>query len=159
MPVESAKLQTPERLLVIGFGNDLRGDDGAGRLVANSVANWRCHGVRTISTHQLTPDHALDIANADRVLFVDASFAVTPDDVCILKRLPEAASRSALTHHVEPAEVLAMAHLLYDAYPETWLLTIPGSAFSVGDAFSPTARRNSEIAQELIRSWLAEIAD
>ncbi|MGF1587982.1 MAG: hydrogenase maturation protease [Pleurocapsa sp.] len=58
--------------LVIGYGNTLRSDDGAGQSAANQIAAWGLPNVRSLAVHQLTPELAEDIANADTVIFVDA---------------------------------------------------------------------------------------
>jgi hypothetical protein len=60
------------RLLVIGYGNELRGDDGVGPAAARAVAAWNEPGVQGIATHQLTPELADAIAGAEEVVFVDA---------------------------------------------------------------------------------------
>ena len=60
-------------LLVIGYGNTLRGDDGVGPRVAEAVAAMALPGVRTLGCHQLAPEHAEAISRADRVVFVDAA--------------------------------------------------------------------------------------
>jgi hypothetical protein len=61
-----------------------------------------------------------------------------------------------MSHHVEPAAVVGMARLLYDTCPGAWLLTIPGSAFTVGDTLSPTGKRNNDLALDLVYRWLIE---
>ena len=61
-------------VLVIGYGNTLRTDDGVGRLAAERLADDpRLDGVRVIGRHQLTPELALDVSQAALVVFVDAS--------------------------------------------------------------------------------------
>jgi len=59
--------------LLIGYGNTLRSDDGAGQKIANIVSEWNLPQWRSLSVHQLTPELALDIAQADLVIFVDAT--------------------------------------------------------------------------------------
>ncbi len=64
-------------LLIIGYGNSLRRDDGAGLVLAQRLAEqWKKdgHAVRLLLTHQLMPEMALDLAESDvaGVLFVDA---------------------------------------------------------------------------------------
>lgn len=57
-------------MLVIGYGNDLRGDDAAGLRAASLLAEqYRDH-----HHHRRTPapELAADIAMADRVVFLDA---------------------------------------------------------------------------------------
>jgi hydrogenase maturation protease len=69
----SARPQQQTEWLVIGHGNELRGDDGAGPSVARAVASWHLPGVRTLAVHQLTPELAEDLAQTKRVVFVDAA--------------------------------------------------------------------------------------
>ena len=58
--------------LVIGYGNTLRSDDGAGQRVAEKIGQWELPGVGALAVHQLTPELAENIAQADAVIFVDA---------------------------------------------------------------------------------------
>ena len=51
-------------LVVIGYGNELRGDDGAGPRVARAVAAHNLPGVQIITAHQLTPEMADGLAEA-----------------------------------------------------------------------------------------------
>src|SRR6516162_5819563 len=60
------------KVLVIGFGNTLRGDDGVGPHVAGIVASWELPGLRSMVATQLTPELAEPVAAAERVVFVDA---------------------------------------------------------------------------------------
>ena len=62
--------------LVIGYGNDLRSDDGAGRVVADRLDALALPDVTVRSVIQLTPELALEIAKFDTVVFVDASVEV-----------------------------------------------------------------------------------
>ena len=68
-----ARGQAVTEWLVIGYGNELRGDDGAGPSVGRAVASWHLPGVRTLAVHQLTPELAEDLAQTKRVVFVDAA--------------------------------------------------------------------------------------
>src|SRR5690348_5980583 len=58
--------------LVIGYGNTLRSDDGAGPRAAAEVGAWGVPGLRAWAVHQLTPELASPIASARLVVFVDA---------------------------------------------------------------------------------------
>ena len=58
--------------LVVGIGNTTRRDDAAGVLVAERVARLRPLA-DVIAVHQLVPEIAERMAEADVVVFVDAS--------------------------------------------------------------------------------------
>jgi Ni,Fe-hydrogenase maturation factor len=68
----SSSVFGPWSCLVIGYGNDLRGDDGAGPRVAELVRGWRLPGLTAIAVRQLTPELAEPLASAEFALFVDA---------------------------------------------------------------------------------------
>src|ERR1043165_3956952 len=59
-------------LLVIGYGNELRGDDAAGPEVARSIAELQLPGVEVLVRPILTPELADNVAQAATVIFVDA---------------------------------------------------------------------------------------
>lgn len=64
--------------LVIGYGNELRGDDGVGPKVAEAVEAWKLAGVSVLALRQLTPELAADLAVVRRVIFVDAALPQKP---------------------------------------------------------------------------------
>ena len=51
-------------LLVIGYGNVLRHDDGVGPRVAEAIEELNLPGVRTLVCQQLSPEHAEPVARA-----------------------------------------------------------------------------------------------
>jgi hydrogenase maturation protease len=59
------------KLLVFGWGNQSRGDDGLGAAFVGEAE--RHPGVELLVDYQLQPEHALDLVGRDEVLFVDAS--------------------------------------------------------------------------------------
>jgi hydrogenase maturation protease len=71
--VNSHNEQIPRpQVVVIGYGNTLRSDDGAGQQVATLVEDWQLPQVRSLAVHQLTPELAAELATAQMVIFVDA---------------------------------------------------------------------------------------
>jgi len=119
-----------KRVLIIGCGNSLRGDDGLGRTAAESLetllANPR---VEILQTDQLTPELAEPVSRAGLVIIIDASHTGHPgtwttEDVTI-----SAAGNSKLGHHFTPASILAYASALYHANPRMLLVTVAGRSF------------------------------
>lgn len=136
-------------LLVIGYGNTLRSDDGAGVLVAEAVSAWGRPGVRALAVHQLTPELAECLAGTGRAIFVDARLA-TEDTELAMTRLQAATSFHHAGHVGDPSSLLAVAQGVYGRCAEAWLLTVPGVDFSVGERISATAARGIELALERI---------
>jgi hydrogenase maturation protease len=130
---------------VIGYGNDLRGDDAAGPRVAELIDARALPNVRAIAARQLTPDLAEQLARADMAVFVDAyaviSEAVDAEVATQPRRIEPAAGRAALRHSSDPRELLALALTLYGHAPPAWLIAVPALTFDLGAPLSPTAEQ------------------
>jgi hydrogenase maturation protease len=126
--------------LVIGFGNALRGDDGAG-LIAAELLLERIHSpeVEIIPQHQLTPELMEPISRAARVIFIDAAVSGPAGKVHRIPLRPAPAC-ARFTHHATPESLLAGAQALYGHTPEATLYTIPGRSFEIGQELSPSVR-------------------
>lgn len=133
--------------LVIGYGNTIRSDDGAGQAVAEALATHALPGVRTQTVHQLTPDLAADLATVDRVIFVDAVpwLEDTPPTVQIQPLKPQLTNTS-LGHHCEPAALLALSAALYNHVPEAYWVLIPAVSLEFGETLSEQTRLAVAIA-------------
>ncbi len=142
------------RLLVIGYGNTLRSDDGIGPRVVAEVEQLHLSGVSTLSCDLLTPELADPISKADAVVFVDAAVDA-PRDV-LLRPLAPADSSQIMAHAADPRIMLALARDVFGRAPKAWWLTIPVENTDIGDQFSPFAERGLAVALEKIKS-LAQI--
>ena len=122
------------KMLVIGYGNELRQDDGVGPRVARIVAGWQRPDLEGIAVHQLTPELAERISQADRVMFVDAGH----DNALVQARLlePDQAAPS-WSHTCEPQSLLALAEALYGSRPNAWLMEVPAPVWASGKSFPP----------------------
>jgi hydrogenase maturation protease len=124
-------------VLVIGYGNELRRDDGVGPRVARAVAEWNLPGVAALDRHQLTPELAEAMAAADEVFFVDAS-AGDEAGVCVRPLCPNS-QRLAPGHTSNPDELLALTQALYGRRPRAWLITVPAPDLGLGEELSAAA--------------------
>jgi len=137
-------------LLVIGYGNTLRSDDGVGPKVAEAVAALRLLGVETLSCGLLTPELADPIARAERVIFVDA--AVDAPREVQLRPLTPADSSQIMAHAADPRTMLALARDVFGHAPTAWWLTIPAENMGFGEELSPSVRAGLALALEQIKS-------
>lgn len=138
-------------LLVIGYGNRLRGDDALGPLVAEAVAAWCAPGVEVLVTHQLTPDLAETLARARGVVFVDASMDVATVSIRPLEPIVPSV---AMGHAIEPGVLLGWAIQAFGHAPPAWLLRIPATTFELGAALSNGAEAGRTEAVGVIRAWI-----
>lgn len=146
-------------LLVIGYGNTLRGDDGVGYQVAEAVAEWQLPGVRSRAVHQLLPELAEAMAEVKTVVFVDA--VVGNDSVALstpleIKIQPVRAKKEASlrSHLFSPEILLILTKQLYGVTPKAYLLTIPAFDFSLGTTLSWGASTGKHLALEELKSLL-----
>jgi len=136
-------------LLVIGYGNVLRHDDGVGPRVADAVEALHLPGVRTLVCQQLSPEYAEAVAQAQMVIFVDA--AVDAPTEVQLRKLEAGESTQLMAHAADPRTMLALARDVFGHAPEAWWLTIPAVKLGFGEDLSPEAQRGLERAVEEIK--------
>ncbi|WP_298440124.1 hydrogenase maturation protease [Geobacter sp.] len=145
-------------VLLIGYGNVLRRDDGAGVALAGIVARGAGSEVRVIETQQLLPELAAELAapGVTGAIFCDARPAGPPDGEPVrLSRIAPAFGGSSLGHHLDPEALLALAEHLYGAAPPAWLVTVAGHDFGHGEGFSPEVRDALATAEEMVRALIA----
>jgi hydrogenase maturation protease len=141
------------RALVIGIGNDLRGDDGAGTAVAARVAARAAPGVRVVAVQQLGPELAEEVACADAVIFVDAS--TLADRVTVREVGPAPGARAAGSHTLDPAALLALYRDAYGRGPgAAWQVEVPAAHFEVGEPLSDATRSAVHEAVAVVRELL-----
>lgn len=126
------------QLLVIGYGNTLRSDDGVGVRVAEAVERLNLPGVRTFTSQQLSPEHADLISQAERVVFVDA--AVDAPQEVQWRELTPGDTTQLMAHAADPRTMLALARDVFGHAPQAWWLTIPAEQLGFGEALSPRAQ-------------------
>jgi hydrogenase maturation protease len=147
-------------VLVIGYGNTLRSDDGVGwraavliasdprlepdsRVASGSLfaSDPRVADVEVRAVHQLTPELAYDMSRASLVILIDASVDDPPGAISVrpLEAGDEDAGGSpgASSHHVGPRELLAVARELYGAAPALATVRIGVASMEVGESLSP----------------------
>ena len=139
--------------VVIGYGNPLRGDDGAGPKVAAAVGAVLPE-LEVLTPQQLTPELAATLARADLVVFIDAAVGDTPGTVsCDPVRCGEGAWAD---HALSPSALLRLTRDAYGLEPPAWLVRIHGQGFGLGAELSaPVVRalpRAIERVHALVRS-------
>jgi hydrogenase maturation protease len=136
--------------LIIGYGNTLRSDDGAGQIVANQIASWCLPRVRSLAVHQLTPELAEDIANFDTVIFVDAiiSSNINSEEIKI-KTIECDDQYFNLGHTSNPRSLLYLSKIIYNKILKVYWILIPAINFEFGEKISDITKK--EIEQSLAK--------
>lgn len=141
------------RLVVFGWGNTARGDDGLGPLLLEKIAALDLPNLVVVEDFQLQIEHALDLDGADLALFVDASVAAPAPF-----SFAETGPRPGLTHTshaMAPEAVLDVAvRVLGRTPPPAFVLGMRGEAFELGTALGPAARAHLEAAFAFLKPLL-----
>jgi hydrogenase maturation protease len=145
----------PSSLVVVGYGNPLRGDDAVGPQIALALTEQAQPGVRTFALHQLTPELAEAVAAAHDAIFVDAYRTEAATAAVVLRPITPHNQSQLAGHLSDPRAVLALAYAIYGRYPRAWLLGVPASRFDYGAALSPVATAGVAGALDLIRYLIA----
>src|SRR5579862_5139829 len=127
-------------VVIIGYGNPLRGDDGIGLQVIEQLKLRFpvSEVIELISCHQLNPELADDIARADHVIFIDATEKPAASDIVCESVIPQRAERP-YSHQLEPASLLAMAADLYGSCTLGTMITVAGESFNTRIGLSAKA--------------------
>lgn len=128
--------------LVIGVGNDLRGDDGVGQVVARRIEQLGLPHVRTHTVTQLTPELVEPMAECSLVLVVDADAAAGAVGV----RRVEAGGGGSMTHHVTADALVALGTSIGFDLPPTFVLGVPAHEFGLGETLSPSTAAAADAA-------------
>ena len=144
------------KMLLIGFGNPGRLDDGLGPALADAIEKLALPGVTVESNYQLTVEDAAEIAEHEVVLFADADVGGA-EPFWVERLYPGADDFSFTSHSVEPRAVLTLARRLFQAEPEAYMLGIRGYEFNdFGERLSKQAQANLAAAVEYVELSLRQ---
>lgn len=139
-------------ILIIGYGNPIRGDDGIGQAVIAEVEQWNLANVRSQSLHQLTPEMAAEMAEVETVIFVDAGLEGDSVNITSLEPLPSDLFNWG--HSLNPRSLLSLTQFLYQKSPQAWLIAIPGENFELSETLSPKALNGIQEALKIIKNLI-----
>jgi hydrogenase maturation protease len=147
----------PPRILLIGYGNPGRLDDGLGAGLASKLEKIALPNVTVDIDYQLSVEHAELIARHDVVIFADA--AVAGPEPFGWSRLAPTDDVSFSSHSVSPAAVLGLAHRLFDARTRGYVLGIRGYLFNnFEEALSAGAQENLIAAVAFVEQMIRDNA-
>ncbi len=141
------------KVLLIGYGNPGRLDDGLGPALATAVEKLGIPGVTVEVDYQLNVEDAAAVAQHDVAVFADAD--VAGPEPYWFRRIEPKQAWSFSTHSVEPAALMAMAQQMFGAKTDGYILGIRGYEFNeFGERLSDQARSNLAAATAFIEPLL-----
>jgi hydrogenase maturation protease len=137
------------RLLILGYGNPGRLDDGLGPACIEALRKLDLPGVTLESDYQLTVEDAALAAEHEVAVFIDATVAgLEPFEFL---EVQPAETLSFSSHDVEPGAVVTLAQSLFGARLQAFTLAIRGYRFNdFGEHLSRQALTNLAAAVEFL---------
>lgn len=125
-----------KRVLVVGFGNPLRRDDGVGiQCVERLQATINDPPVTFLTMFQPLPELVEWFKAVDKLILVDAS-ADLPAGVIERRQITCGDVHNRATHTITIHWLLSLCNAVYGCAPETVIFTIGGLDFGYGEGLS-----------------------
>ncbi len=140
-----------KKVILIGFGNEYRRDDGLGLKLLDLIENDR---IKKIKAQELSYTLLDDIKDFDIVIFIDASIE---GDSINFRKIEKTNRFSPLTHHLTPEELLIWAEFVNKRSYDFYLLSIRGYDFDFGENLSECALKNLEKGEQFLKDFLNSI--
>lgn len=138
-------LKADPGILLIGIGNEGRGDDGLGWKFVEMIDGLGYDFLDYEFRYQLQVEDAAVIGNYDVVVFVDASHEKLGGGFEI--RSCMAANHAFFSTHAQvPGAILYLANHLYNKFPKAYTLAISGKEWELQTSLSREAEKNLQSA-------------
>ena len=145
------------RILIYGYGNPARQDDGLGVALTNQIEDWvlenQLTGFEFENNYQLNIEDATAIADKDLVIFADASEEDIAD-FC-LSNVDGSTKLAFTTHAASPGYIVHLCKELFQKEPLVLLLHIKGYKWAFQEGLSERAIENLDQAVEYLKTLLA----
>ncbi len=149
--------------LIIGYGSTLRRDDGIGCIIAeqlmdappSAISNLKS-AIDIIARHQLTPDLADAVQQADHIIFIDACADAAPGEVRLAEVKPAGENWGAFAHEMSPGVLLDCVRDVYGKTPRAHLITIGGETFDIGEGLTPKVQAAIPVVHKMLAALTAK---
>lgn len=113
--------------VIIGCGNELRGEDAFGVDVLKELQKLHLPHTKLISTHQLTPEISLELLDAHEIIFIDAAYDIEEQYTLSCPVLRE--NGLNISHHIEPRYLMEILKSLYNKTPNFCIYSMASCSF------------------------------
>lgn len=153
------KMSSQAEILVYGYGNPGRQDDGLGAAFVQMLEEWLSENsfphITTDCNYQLNIEDAAAVADKKMVIFVDAS-QEDIEDYSFTKVEASDARVEFSMHAVSSSFVIDLCQKIYGKVPEAWLLHIRGYEWDFKEELTPKAKKNLQLAFQFLTKFLDE---
>lgn len=140
----------PTGVLVVGFGNELVGDDGAGPALARFIAtHCRDDDLQVVAAHQLLPELAEQVGRVSLLVLADADVSVPPS-AFVAEWIEPLRGPPRSIHRLLPRELLGLARDAFGHAPRTLLVRIGIDRAELGQELGHVTARTVRLAGERV---------
>lgn len=147
------------QILIYGYGNPGREDDGLGYELVKRLEDWSLktgfQGLAFDSNYQLNIEDADAIADKDLVIFADASTEEIED--FILTEVTGEIDVTFTTHAASPGYIVKLCGEIFNKFPKVYLLHIKGYQWEFREGLSARAESNLDKAFDFIKKFLLDL--
>lgn len=147
------KFPSDKKILVYGFGNPGRQDDGLGYNFVKILEDLEISNVEIDFNYQLNVEDACTVSEYEIVVFVDASLRI--EDEFTFDRLMPAEETRHTTHAISPQAVLHLCQQIYHKTPESYLLEIKGYEWELDENLTPHSKAALIKAMDFFKNLFA----
>ena len=147
------------KILIYGYGNPGREDDGLGAELVRRLEEWAkqsdFRGIEFDTNYQLNIEDAEAIAGKDIVIFADASTEAIDD--YLFTEVTAETEVSFTTHAASPGYIVKLCHDLFEKCPKVYLLHIKGYQWEFREGLSEKAEENLQKALSFMKKYLLNL--
>ena len=144
---------TDPALIVFAWGNESRGDDGIGPLLARRLLELELPALVVVEDHQLNIEHVTDFVGDTPLLFIDASVSIGSG--IMLEQIEASNDGNFSTHAISPQALLNVCReATGNAPPPAYLLHVAGRSFGLGESLGSTGSAAAESAWAFLNELL-----
>lgn len=138
---------------IFGIGNSARQDDGLGWAFLDEFQKKEKFQGKIHYCYQLNIEDAEIVADADKVIFVDA-YAGDLSAGCKIEECTPDGEISYTTHALSPEAILALSEEVYGKKPKAYVLKIKGFNWELSEGLSNPAKKNLKEALKKLSDYL-----
>ncbi len=150
------------RLLLVGYGNSSRRDDGVAEHILRRLLERlgldpegvmtdddieQREGFGAILVHQLAPELAELACRYDVIVFIDAHVAGVDWQPVEWQAIEPSVQGGMSGHHLKPGVILSLSETLYGRRPEAYMLSVLGHNFDFGETLTA---ETSDLADQAV---------
>jgi len=139
-------------VLIYGYGNPGRQDDGLGPAMIEEIERLGYGFIETDANYQLSIEDAAEMAAHDFVILIDTT--VQDVDCFSIRKVLPSSTITFTSHLVKPESVVALCEDAFGRVPDVWIIGIRGYEFEFAEGFTERAQKNYRKAFDFITQLL-----